>query len=528
MRKIILFLLLLPFAVTAQDFVVKGTVLEKETKQPIPGASVSLKGTSKGAVTDFDGKFEILAKKGDKLVFSYIGVKTVELVVSSQKVEVYLEPTVSQLDEVVISVGYFDVSKKNLSGAITQIKSEQLEKNRTNSIEQMLQGQVAGVVVSESSEPGGGIAISIRGTNSMLGGTQPLYVIDGIPIDPLQDAQGNGGSGQSQSSLSFLNPNDIEKMEILKDAAATAVYGARGANGVILVTTKSGGAKSGSDNLTITVDSYITDVVKNIGVMDGPQFEDYLNQRLINQLYVKITNPNYTGAGGSFNGTQALTPANYPELSALSLPYPTTTGVNNNWQNLIYRTALSNAYNLSYRGGDKEKSLLMSLGIQNVEGVIINTGNKKITFNTNTRKKAFDKKVDLVSNTNLAYNKGNASSVGNGDILLNRSVTSSTLQFQPIFDLLAVGEDDEEYADLNEGNPLSNPYTLAKYVVDQKESFNFIENMSITAKLTPKLTAIVKGAFNFQKSSRDSYYPTFTTRGRLNIGEASQSFIENK
>ena len=180
MRKIILFLLLLPFSIAAQDFVVKGTVLEKETKQPIPGASVSLKGTPKGAITDFDGKFEIMAKKGDKLVVSFIGVKTTEIVVSSSKVEVFLEQDISQLDEVIINTGYFDVSKKDLSGAITQVKSEQLEKNRTTSIEKMLQGQVAGVVVSESSEPGGGIAVSIRGTNSMLGGTQPLYVIDGI------------------------------------------------------------------------------------------------------------------------------------------------------------------------------------------------------------------------------------------------------------------------------------------------------------------------------------------------------------
>lgn len=524
MKKIILFLLLLPFSLAAQELVVKGSVLDKETKQPIPGASVILKGMSKGTITDIDGKFEIKANKGDKLVFSFIGMKTEERVVSSPTLQVILESSVSQLDEVVINTGYFDVRKKDLSGAITQVKAEQLEKNRTNSVEQMLQGQVAGVVVSESSEPGGGVAISIRGTNSMLGGTQPLYVVDGVPIDPLTDAQGNGG--QSQNSMSFLNPNDIEKMEILKDAAATAVYGARGANGVILITTKSGGTKDGSDNLTITVDSYATDVIKNIGVLNGPQFEDYLNQRVINQLYVKLTNP--TRAGGPFNGTQALTPENYPELATLNLPFPTTTGINNNWQDLIYRTALSNAYNISYRGGDKDKSFLMSLGFQNVEGVIINTGNKRITFNTNTRRKAFNQKVDLFSNTNIAYNKGNASSAGNGQIFQDRSVTSSAQVFQPILDLLAPGEDDDEYADLNEGSPISNPYTLANFVIDQKQSFNFIQNVTLTAKLTPKLTAVAKGAFNYQKSIRDTYYPTFTTRGRRNNGEASQSFLENR
>ncbi len=526
MKKLLLLILLFPLSIFAQEFMVTGTVFDEKTKQTLPGVNVVIKKTAKGTVTDFDGNFQINAKKGDILVFSFIGLKTKELVLSEPTVKIYMQSDVSQLDEVVINAGYFDISKKDLSGSITQVKSEQLEKNRTTSIEKMLQGQVAGVVVSESSEPGGGIAISIRGTNSMLGGTQPLYIIDGIPIDPMSDAQGNGASGQSQSSISFLNPNDIEKMEVLKDAAATAVYGARGANGVILITTKSGGKKGGTDALTITVDTFVTDVIKNIDVMDGPQFESYMNQRAINNLYVGITNP--ARAGGAFDGSQDLTPENYPELNAFNLPFPTTTGINSNWQDLIFRTALSNAYNISYRGGDKKNNLLMSLGFQNTEGVIINSGNKRITFNTNGRRSAFDEKIELFSNTNLAYNKGNASSVGNGEIFLQRSVVSSALQFQPIYDLLQAGEDDDEYADLNEGNVISNPYTLANSVTDLKQSFNFIQNVSITAKITPKLSAIVKGAFNFQKSVRDSYYPTFTTRGRRNNGEASQSFVENK
>lgn len=526
MKKILLLILLLPITIMAQQVAVKGTVLDEETKQSLPGVSILIKNTTKGTLTDIDGNFQLNAKKGDILVFSYTGMKTKQITVSETNLKIYLQNDVSELDEVVVSAGYFDINKKDLSGSITQVKSEQLEKNRTTSIEKMLQGQVAGVVVSESSEPGGGIAVSIRGTNSMLGGTQPLYVIDGIPIDPMSDAQGNGASGQSQSSISFLNPNDIEKMEVLKDAAATAVYGARGANGVILITTKSGGKKGGTDALTITVDTFVTDVIKNIDVMDGPQFESYMNQRAINNLYVGITNP--SRAGGPFDGSQDLTPENYPELNAFNLPFPTSTGINSNWQDLTYRTALSNAYNISYRGGDKKNNLLMSLGFQNTEGVIINSGNKRITYNMNGRRSAFSEKIDLFSSTNIAYNKGNASSVGNGEIFLQRSVVSQTLQFQPIYALLDAGQDDGDYADLNEGNILSNPYTLANDVTDLKESFNFIQNVSMTAKITPKLTGIIKGAFNYQKSARDSYYPTYTTRGRRNNGEASQAFIENK
>ena len=526
MKKFILITLFsLPSLIFSQrNF--KGTVYEKETKETQPGVTVLKKNSKKGTITDFDGNFELRAKKGDTLVFSFLGMKTQEIILSEPSVEIYMEYDVSTLDEVVVSVGYFDVKKKDLSGSIAQVKAEQLEQNRSTSVEQLLQGQVAGVVISESAEPGGGVAVSIRGTNSMLGGTQPLYVVDGIPIDPLTDAEGNGGGGQQQSSLSFINPNDIETIDVLKDAAATSVYGARGANGVVIITTKSGGSKDGKDNLTITADTFITNVRKNIEVMDGPQFENYMNQRVTNQLYVNITDPERPG--GPFDGSQDLNETNYPELTNFALPYPTTTGVNNNWQDLTYRQALSNAYNLSYRGGNKDSNLNMSLGMQDTQGVIINSGNKRIIFNANAKRKAFNKKVDVFSRTNIAHNKGNASSVGNSQIFQQRSVVSQTLQFQPIFDLLQPGEDDDKYADLNEGNVLSNPYTLAKYVQDHKESINFIQNISASAKITPQLSAVVKGAFNYQKSSRDTYYPTNTTRGRRNNGEATQSNIENK
>ncbi|MFH4967542.1 TonB-dependent receptor [Gaetbulibacter sp. M240] len=523
MKNILLFLLLWPLTFLGQEITVKGTVMDEELKQPLPGVSVVLQGTNNGAVTDFDGKFEIEAKKGDQLVFSYIGMKTQVVIIQNAIMEVYLQADVAQLDEVVVSVGYFDVNKKDLSGSITQVKSETLEKQRAQSVEKLLQGQVAGVTVTENGEPGGGIAVSIRGTNSFLGGTQPLYIVDGLPVDPLQDAQGNGGAGSAQNSLSFLNPNDIDKIEVLKDAAATAVYGARGANGVILITTKTGGQEQGKDNIDVTVDTFITNVTNKIDVLDGPTFEDYMNRRSINQLYLNISNPNYGGPGGPFDGSQALTSVNYPELDAFSIPYLTSSGVNTDWQEEVFRQAISKSYNISYRGGTPQSNLLVSLGLLDNEGVIINTSNRRVTLNVNGRKKAFNDKIDIFSKTNIAYNKGNAASIGNGDLLLNRSVTSQTLQFQPIFGLLEPGQDDDVYAGLNEGNIISNPYTLANDVTDLKESYNFLQNVSITSKITPNLTAIVRGAFNLQMSNRDIYYPTNTTRGRRNNGEASQA-----
>ena len=525
-KVIYLLLFLLPFLVFSQEISVKGKVYDKESKETLLGVSILVKGTKIGTYTDFEGNFEIKTTKDKVLTFSFIGMKSVELKASENFMTVNLESDLNQLEEVVVSVGYFDVNKKDLSGSISQIKTKDLEQVRTNTVEQLIQGQVAGVVVTNSGEPGGGISISIRGTNSILGGTQPLYVVDGVPIDPISDAQGNGGAGQSQNSLSFMNPNDIDKIEVLKDAAATAVYGARGANGVILITTKSGATEGGKDAITVTIDNFITNVSNKIDVMDGPQFEDFMNQRSINQFYINVTNP--SRVGDPFDGTQALNTTNFPELANFAIPFPTTTGINNDWQDLTYRQAISNNYNLSYRSGDARRNLLLSLGMQDTEGVIINTGNKRITFNLNARTKGFNDKVDIISRTNFAHNKGNATSVGNGEIFLQRGVVSQTIQFQPVFNLLDAGEDDDIYADLNEGNVISNPFTLASQVIDLKESYNFVQNISLSAKITPKLTAMLKGAFNFQRSNRDSYYPTTTTRGRRNNGEATQSYLENK
>ena len=226
MKKIIsVFSLLFSVFIFSQDFNLKGAVLEKETNIPLPGATIQIIGKDIGVVTDLDGNFELIISTGDKIKVSYLGMKTVELSVISSPIKVFMEMESNELDEVTVSVGYFDISKKDLSGSIAQITSDQLEKNRSGSVESILQGQVSGLVVSESSEPGGGSGVSIRGTNSILGGTQPLYVLDGIPVAPLSDAQGMGGSGVQQSSLNFINPNDIEKIEVLKEGMHSGISG---------------------------------------------------------------------------------------------------------------------------------------------------------------------------------------------------------------------------------------------------------------------------------------------------------------
>ncbi len=524
--KTLLILIFLPAIIIAQNISLKGNIVEAKSQEPLPGATILIKGTAKGVTSDFDGNFEINIKIGDTLVASFLGMKTQEVLVLSSPITIRLEDDISQLDEVLVSVGYFDVSKKDLSGSITQIKAEQLEQNRGASLENLLQGQVAGVVVTESAEPGGGVGVSIRGTNSILGGTQPLYVLDGIPISPISDAQGNGNSGGAQSSMSFINPNDIEKIEVLKDAAATAVYGARGANGVILITSKSANRNNGKDKITLTVDSYLTSVRKKINLLDGPGFEAYMNQRALNQVYQQITNPDRDG--GAFDGSQQLTVENYPELEDYPIPFNESTGISTDWQDETYQLANTNSVNLSYRGGNFKKNLSLNLGLFDQEGVIVNSTNKRLFLNTRIKRKGFNDKIDVFSITNLSYKKGNASSVGNGQIFMQKSVVSQVLQFQPIYSLLETGENDDIYSGLNEGDLISNPYTLAKFVVDEKKSIRLRQALSIVGKLSPKLTATFKAAFDYQKNTRDNYYPSNTTRGFINNGEASQSSLENQ
>lgn len=526
MKRVLLYLLLLlPLQLLAQKRAVTGTVVAEDDGMGLPGVSVVIKGTAKGTITDLNGKFKIQVKDSDILVISFIGMETQETTVKSKsELNIRLKASVERLDEVVVSAGYFDIKKSDVTGSIARVGSETLEQVRVNSVESMLAGRVAGVVVKNSGEPGGGIDIAIRGTNSMTGGTQPLYVVDGIPIDPVLDAEGNGASTSSQSSLSFLNPNDIESVNILKDAGATAIYGARGANGVVVITTKEVKGAKGFDSFTAVAEVYLSQVARKVDVLDGASFEQYLNQRAINGLYKTITNPNVYEV--PFDGTQDLTADNFSQIGEFTLPYPETTGINTDWQEKIYEPAVSKSYNVAYRGGTKRSNASISLGFLDNQGIITNSEFSRMTLNMSLRKSAFNDKITILSKTNGSYAKGTASSAGNGQFFNNRGVVSNAMIFQPIFEELADGETDDVYQALNDDNP-SNPYTLATSVDDIKTTFTANQAFTLMGNITDNLSASAKTAINYQKSFRDTYYPTTTVRGRRNNGEASRSYLQN-
>ncbi|MEO0555651.1 MAG: SusC/RagA family TonB-linked outer membrane protein [Bacteroidota bacterium] len=527
MKTVILYLILfIPIVSFSQEIMVTGTVKSGDLNETLPGATVKVKGDNRGVVTGIDGGFKINVNKGDVLVISFIGMKTMEVIVNEPIIKVELEADTEELEEVVIvSQGYFDVNKEDLTGSIVQVGSEQIDLVRSNSIENILQGQVAGVVVSESSEPGGGFGVSIRGTNSILGGTQPLYVVDGIPINPNEDAEGDDNSGGSQSSLSFLNPNDIEKIEVLKDAAATALYGARGANGVVIITTKTADENEGSHSFTVVIDQTISHVNNELDVLTGPEYEEFMNQRVLNQLYSNITNPNRVSPEIIFDGTQELNATNFAELEGFSVPYPESTGVSTNWQDETYRAAYSNALNMAYRGGSQFGNVSLSLGYLSNEGVIVDSDFNRVTMNINATINV-KKKLKIYTKTNLARSWGNASSTGNGQIFQQRGIVSQALLFQPIFELLDASQGDEIYATLNNGNIVSNPYTLATELTDEKRATNLLQSLSAVYRISKDFSATLKGAYNFQRNTRDIFYPQTTTRGRLREGEAIRSYLD--
>lgn len=240
LKGLFLFCALLSYGMV-QAQTVSGTV--SDANGPLPGANVLVKGTTNGTQTDFDGNYTLSNVPSNAvLVFSYIGFKTLEVSVAGQTtVNVTLEEDAQALEEVVL-VGYGSVRKKDATGAVASVKAEDFNKGVTTSPDQLLQGRVAGVQITQSSgEPGAAANIRVRGTSSIRAGNDPLIVVDGVPLSGGAVTPGSGAFGGTSSTnpLNFINSADIESIDVLKDASATAIYGSRGANGVILITTKS-------------------------------------------------------------------------------------------------------------------------------------------------------------------------------------------------------------------------------------------------------------------------------------------------
>ncbi|MEZ5071553.1 MAG: SusC/RagA family TonB-linked outer membrane protein [Bacteroidales bacterium] len=351
-----------------QQRTVTGTVIDTEG-EPVPGATVSVKGTTRGAITDMDGKYQLNVDDGDILLFSFVGYITQEVPVGSNTVvNVTLAADVKSLEEIVV-IGYGTVAKSDLTGSVSSLKSDDMNPGANASIDQMMQGRAAGVQITQSSgEPGGGLSIRIRGAASINASNEPLYVIDGFPIDNSANLSGNGIDGSSsvelgtnlspKNPLNSLNPNDIESIEVLKDASATAIYGSRGANGVILITTKKGASKK----MVVNYNTYYgsQSIANPMEVMSTSQYIQFLNEVSVDQ-----------GNGEVFSAA---------DISAI--------GAGTDWQSEIYRSAPIMDHNLSVSGGIGNSRVYASIDYFDQQGIVLETGMKKyigrLNFDTET------------------------------------------------------------------------------------------------------------------------------------------------
>ncbi len=373
-----IFTLLLAFSMQfsfAQEKTVTGVV--SDDKGTLPGANVVIKGTTKGVETDMDGKYSIKVKQGETLVFSFIGMQNQEKVVgTSNTLNVKLAALSNVLDEVVVNVAYGAQKKESITGSVAEVKAKEVAKITTGNVTQGLVGKVAGVqVFNNNGMPGDAPIIRMRGIGSINASAAPLYVVDGVPF--------NG-------DVASINAQDVESMSFLKDAAAAALYGNRGANGVIIITTK----KGKKQKTAVTIDSrsgFSTRAVKDYDLMTDPKeyYEAYYQALKNTYMYTGVVVDEPTAAtqaaANLINGSQGLGYNNYNiadnqlinpatgRLNSASLKY------NEDWNDFLFGDGFFTQTHLSVSGGDDNSSRFMSLGYEKNEGYVVNSGFEKIT-----------------------------------------------------------------------------------------------------------------------------------------------------
>lgn len=367
-----LFLLLVAIPSRAQEQIAKGTVTSTNEPNGLPGVNVIVKGTSKGSITDLDGKFSVEASIGSTLVFSFIGYKPTEVLFTGQSnIEVVLEEELKELNEIVV-MGYSSVQKRDITGSVTSIKTDKFREISLTGIDQALQGQAPGVqVVQSSGTPGGGISVRIRGSTSLNASNRPLFIIDGIPVETGSLSLRSFG-GQDDNALSLINPGDIESIQILKDASAKAMYGSRAANGVVFITTKRG--KKAASTINLDVQRGIIDPVNKIDLLDSKD--------LLTLQREAVTN------AGQNPDAQGLIPG-------------VTDAVNTRWLDEVLRQGIMQQYQLTLKGGDDNTSYYMSSSYRSEEGIQLNNKFERLSGTINLDEKV-SKKLSVSSNMSLS------------------------------------------------------------------------------------------------------------------------------
>jgi len=384
MKKFLLMCFSFGFALSvwAQDRVVTGKVTSKEDGSTLPGVTITIKGTSLGTSTDVDGNYKLsVPSSGGVLTFSFIGLKTLEETIGErQVVDVSMEQDATQLSEVVVTGYGQEITKRDITGSVVSVKGESFQNLPTQTMDRALQGRAAGVQISATSgQPGGALQVRIRGVGSINADNQPLWIIDGIQV------ANTGTTGQGSSNpLASINPNDIEDIQILKDAASSAIYGAQSANGVIIVTTKSGNrGKAEKTQIDLTAQEGWVQPQNLYKVLNGQQFATIAAEADVN------------------SGIDPATDA-YAKFGNPSNPSSIT---NYDWVKALFHTGHMRSYDLSVRGGDAKTSILFSGSYQKQEGQVIKSDWQRVTGRLNVTTHGLNDKLTVSAKISVAYNR---------------------------------------------------------------------------------------------------------------------------
>ncbi|GHT15331.1 SusC/RagA family TonB-linked outer membrane protein [Bacteroidia bacterium] len=485
---------------------VTGKVTDNRGEELV-GVSVTVKGTQTGTISDLNGEFSVQAQTGQILVFSYPDFKTMEEPIgdTQKTLQITLQKNIIDIDEVVV-IGYGNVKKRDLTGSVASIKSDELLQSHPTGINQALQGKIAGVVVSQSDgAPGAGITIQVRGANSFTTTTEPLYVVDGIPFNVGGAPATDYGMKQANNPLNMINPKDIESIEILKDASATAIYGSRGANGVVLITTKRG--SEGKAKVDFSANFGISKIAKNIGVLDASQYAEYRNELVIN---------GYTYDGKSYvDPTQLPFPGVWTQNSETGkstyLPSPADyrNGYDNggrNWQDEIYQTAFSQDYNLTLSGGDAKGSYLISGGVLDQQGIILNSYYKRYSLRASINRQIRNW-LELGGNISVTKSDNRFARTSTE----NYGITSDAMRFNPTLPKEAPDQASGYSEDY--GNGLSNPYLYATTAKNLVGTTIISESGYANIKFTDYLSFRQNVGYWGSTNKRDQYYNRYVAGG---------------
>jgi iron complex outermembrane receptor protein len=467
--------------VSAQDVQLTGKITDAKDGSTLPGATVLVKGTTTGTLTDLDGNFAINVKQGSTLVFSFIGYVSQEVVVSTQKtLDIKLVPEATTLDEVIV-IGYGTQKKTDRTGAIAHVTAAELNQGSMTDPIQGLQGKASGVVITKKGgDPNSGFAVRIRGSAGFDSNTQPLFVIDGIPnADP-----------------TAIAPEDIESYNILKDAASTAIYGSQGANGVIIITTKKGSSKGKNGGSTITINSKTSfdKVANTLNVLSADELRGFADTKLQAAL---PEHPNWTVDSIFKDG-----------------------GSDTDWQNEIYRLGITTDNNLSFSGGSETSTYYASITHANWQGVMKGTQKERTSAKLNLSHKAFDNKLTLTGNLTSSFENNDYENYGgwNKDDIIYQAISHNPTD--PVYN------EDGSYNKTQREFNYENPIATINEVTNIRDAKSFAGNLKADWLVLTGLTASINAGY-IRNDNESNYFRPSGLFASADNGYARRSYSNN-